>query len=285
MPRRIVDHGPGAGAGRARPRRPRRAALLAGAGIALLLVAGLLGTVGRQVYHQLRSRGTATSHALSAAQLAALEAISPQPYDPPEMRRAPAATPDPTPSPMPDSAILPVPYTVQAPFNNWKVHEQSCEEAALLMYHDFLEGDRRPDIPPQEADGGLRAMKAWQVSNWGAERDLTLDRIGQLAQQYYGYDYQVSDATQANIEAALAAGHPVVVPVMTHSLLNPNYGPNTVYHVVLIKGFEPGGVVTNDAGVMQGKNWFYSWSVLFSAIDAQTPRMGQGRMMLVVYKR
>jgi len=57
-----------------------------------------------------------------------------------------------SPSPPPAAgAILEVPYTVQAPFGNWKVHEESCEEVALLMYREFLLGDKRTDIPPAEA--------------------------------------------------------------------------------------------------------------------------------------
>ncbi|HEV3231598.1 MAG TPA: C39 family peptidase [Candidatus Dormibacteraeota bacterium] len=283
MSRVILDYGPpGAGIQRARRSRrvTRRPVMLASAGLIAAVLVGGGATFGRQIYHAIRARGTTSSHALNGQQLSALMAISPAPRDVPEPRRAAGAA---SPTPLPGTAILPVPYTVQAPFNNWKVHEESCEEAALLMYHDFLEGDARAQIPPADADQQLRALKAWQVTNWGAERDLDLEHIGQLAQQYYGYTYQVSPATQANIQAAVAAGHPVVVPVMTHSLMNSNYGPKTVYHVVLIKGYAPGGVVTNDAGIKEGKDWFYSWPVLFSAIDAQTPKMGQGRLMLVLY--
>ena len=197
-------------------------------------------------------------------------------------QRQPRALP--SPAPPPATAVLSVPYTVQAPGNNWKVFENACEEDAVLMYHDYLEGDHRAQIPPAEADPALRALEKWQVDNWGAERDLTLDKTGQLAQAYYGYHYQVVPATQAGIIAEVAAGHPVIVPVMTKSLQNNHYGAGNVYHEVLIKGYNPDGVVTNDAGVQEGKDWFYSWSVLFGAIDAQTPKMGQGRVALVLTK-
>jgi hypothetical protein len=42
--------------------------------------------------------------------------------------------------------------------------------------------------------------------------------------------------------------------------------------------------VTNDGGIWQGKNWFYSWDIVFQAIDAQTPKMNQGRLALVLTK-
>ncbi|MFN2462528.1 MAG: C39 family peptidase, partial [Candidatus Dormibacteria bacterium] len=177
---------------------------------------------------------------------------------------------------------LMVPYTPQAPYNNWSGPRQNaCEEAALLMVHDYLRGDTRSDIPADEADAALGAMQQWQVDNWAGETDLTMVRTGQLARAYYGHSYQVQPATTDAIMAAIRAGSPVSVPVMTHSLNNPNYGPQDVYHVLLIIGYDQNGVITNDSGVMQGQGWVYSWATLFQAIDAQTLQQ-QGRVMLTV---
>ena len=117
-----------------------------------------------------------------------------------------------------------------------------------------------------------------------SERDLTLDRTGQFAQAYYGYHYALVPATAESITAQVAAGHPVIVPVMTKALQNNHYGRGDVYHEVLIKGYTPDGVVTNDAGVQEGKDWFYAWNVIFGAIDAQAQKMGQGRVALVLTK-
>lgn len=245
-------------------------------GLAMVLGGGYYG--GRAALHVLRNRPAAASHALDRTQLSALTPVRPSISDTKDLSTALAAVTAPV------SALLTVPYTVQAPFGNWTFHQESCEEAAVLMYHDFLDSDSRPAIPPAEADKALRALKAWQVTNWGAEKDLTIDRTGQLAQAFYGYHYQVLPATRESIQEAIAAGHPVVVPVMTHSLQNPHYGPKTVYHEVLIKGYTEAGVVSNDAGVQEGKDWFYAWSVLFGAIDAQSAQMGQGRVMLILTK-
>lgn len=274
-----------------RPAAGRRATTI----IALLLAVAVIGYGGYRgglaAWHRLHNQESASSHKVSQGQLGQLKQVSPTYTDSAgfehQRDNAPAAAlvaPSPSPPPVAatEGAILPVPYTVQAPFGNWKVHEESCEEAALLMYRDFLLGDRRGDIPPAEADAALRAQKAWEVQNWGAEVDLTLERTGQLAQAYWGYHYRVLPATIDSIKQEISAGHPVIVPVMTHSLQNPHYGPKTVYHEVLVKGYNAGGVVANDAGVQEGKNWYYSWSVLFGAIDAQTPKMNQGRLALVL---
>jgi len=187
-----------------------------------------------------------------------------------------------------DSAILPVPYTLQGPLNNLNIHEESCEEAAALMYHYFLEGQLTFSgstvITPQLANDEMLKMKAWQVKNYGKEPDLSIEKLGLFAQRYYGYKYQTfKNITREDIKHEISAGHPVMVPVMTHALKNPNYGPVSVYHILVIKGYNAQNVIANDAGI-RGESIQYSWDILFSAIDAQTPKMGQRREMVVITK-
>lgn len=167
-----------------------------------------------------------------------------------------------------ESLVLTVPYTVQAPYGNWTVHEESCEEAAVLMVQKYLEG-QRTDIDPAEASQTLRAMKAWQTQRDGREKDLTIAEVGELAKGYYQRNFQLSEVSKESIKKALTAGHPVIVPVMTHALGNPHYGRENTYHVLVIKGYRPAGVIANDPGVKAGKDWFYSWEILFRAIEFQ----------------
>ncbi|MEI6266782.1 MAG: C39 family peptidase [bacterium] len=188
---------------------------------------------------------------------------------------------------LPASADITVPYAAQAPFSNWAVHEESCEEAALLMYHEFLVGTTYPanKIPDAMDDTTLRDMKSWQIKNYGSEADLSMDTLGKFAANYYGLKPVVKkDIGEADIKRALATGSPVLVPVMTHSLQNSMYGPYTVYHILLIKGYDAAGVITNDAGVGNGVNKHYSWDILWQAIDAQTAKMNQSRTMLILSK-
>lgn len=265
-------------------RRPWAGKRIVLAALAAFLVAALgYGGYRGALYlqHRASRQETAASHSLNQAQLSRLQEVPPSVSDRALIRDNLAAA-QASPSPVPVGAILQVPYTVQAPFANWKFHQESCEEAAVLMYHDFISADQRSNIPPAEADKDLHALKTWQVQNWGSEVDLSIDRTGQLAQAYYNYHYQLIHVTEDTIKQAIADGHPVVVPVMTHALQNPHYGPQTVYHELLIKGYTDKGVVTNDAGVQEGRDWFYSWSVLLGAIDAQTPKMHQGRVGLIL---
>jgi len=186
-------------------------------------------------------------------------------------------------TPPPQNFLLKVPFICQAPFANWSIHEDSCEEAAILMVHAYLE---RESLTPEYADQEMLNMRKWQRDHYGSEKDMTCQEAVQFTKDYYGYKNSQSfkNITKLDIQRQIMHGNPVIVPVMTHSLLNPHYGPRNVYHFVLIKGYTPEGVITNDAGVKEGEGYFYPWEVIFSAIDAQTPKMGQGRVMLVVKK-
>ncbi|MDD3480882.1 MAG: C39 family peptidase [Patescibacteria group bacterium] len=180
------------------------------------------------------------------------------------------------------SALLSVPYTVQAPEQSWNIHEESCEEAVVLMSHYFLVGSKLSVIPADTASSAMLKMKAWQVKNYGSEPDLTIERIGKFGKSYYGHNYRYTENVRVeDIKREVSLGNPVIVPVMTHSLGNPNYGRENTYHALLIKGYDKDGVITNDPGVSKGKDYRYTWKTLFSAIDAQEKYLKQARVMLV----
>jgi len=125
------------------------------------------------------------------------------------------------------SLVLDVPYTVQAPYANWDIHEESCEEAAVLMVHDYLEGIKYSGtlIDKATANSAMIIMKNWQVANYGKEPDLTVSAIGQFAKDYYGYSYVYKESiTSGDIKIAITEGYPFIFPVITHALQNPTYG-------------------------------------------------------------
>jgi hypothetical protein len=190
--------------------------------------------------------------------------------------------------PLPSSVLIKVPYTSQAPHNDWPSHEDYCEAAALVMYAGYLHGDKRETIPPEEADRSMTQVIVWEREQYHSSHpDLTLDQMGETAAHFWQFAPVVMPADLDSVKRQLAAGHPVVIPVMTHGApggqaLSPHYGRANVYHVMLITGYDGSQVYTNDAGFMQGENQAYQWSVLESAMDAQQPKLHQGRVMLVL---
>ena len=195
------------------------------------------------------------------------------------------STPPPTPSPLPESAFINVPYTVQAPKGWDAAHEEYCEAAAVLMYGLYIRGDHRSVIPPDEADRLMGSIVAWERQTYPKLLDIPLDDMATVGAHFYPMVATVQPATLEDVKTAIASGRPVIIPVMTHGApggkkIAPNYGSLSVYHVIVITGYRGNTVYTNDAGFTQGQNWPYDWSILESAMDAQTAHMNQGRTML-----
>ena len=219
-----------------------------------------------------------------------IEPASPSPATSPSPVAAvsPTLTPTPGAGRIPVSAFMKIPYTPQAPKNNWDTaHEEYCEAAAALMVGSFFRGDRRSVIPPDEADQRMAQIVDYERKTWPGSLDLTLDRVGQTANFFYGLKPVVEPATLDGVKREIAAGHPVILPLMTHGgpggqKISPHYGSVSVYHVLLVTGYDPQKIYTNDAGFVEGQNWSYTWDVLQAAIDAQTSKTGQGRVMLAL---
>ncbi|MDQ6917827.1 MAG: C39 family peptidase, partial [Candidatus Dormibacteraeota bacterium] len=181
--------------------------------------------------------GLALRHALVGAastpdlsKLPPVTEVSPSPAPSPTAALTP--TPSPSPTPLPAALRLGVPFTTQAPNGDWTRHQESCEEATLLMVDAYWKGNRASTLDTNAAEKGITDMVAWQVRNWGSEDDLTNKRLGELAAQYLGYQYDVQPMSEVAMKASIANGIPVVLGVTTHGLGNPRYPNFQSHHLV-----------------------------------------------------
>ncbi|HEY4026068.1 MAG TPA: C39 family peptidase [Candidatus Dormibacteraeota bacterium] len=247
--------------------------------IALVAVV-VLGGAGAAGYRYWRHTLAAAPHPAPSTAVVLTGPTAPAPA-------APTSTPAPT--PLPASVFVKVPYTSQFPFNQFtdREHAEYCEAAAILMLSDYFKGDTRPRIPPAEADAEMGRIVSVERRTFPGVLDLPLTSVGAVGTQLFGLKPTVTPVDLDQIKRSLAGGRPVIIPVMTHSAggagIAPFYGANNVYHVIVITGYDSTKdlLYTNDAGFVQGQNYAYSWSTLSSAIDAQTQRIPQGRVMLV----
>jgi hypothetical protein len=196
---------------------------------------------------------------------------------------APSATADPTatPTPLPASALIAsVPYTVQAPNNDWDAaHEEYCEAAAVTMVGLYYQGTAFPGnvIPAATANADMAAVVAWERQSWPDQLNLSLQQIAQDGAHFYGLTASVVPLDWNVIQRDLAGGQPVIIPVMTHggpgnTMINSNYGADNVYHVIVLVGYNAaqGLVYTNDAGISQGHDLAYPWTTLQTAVQSMT---------------
>lgn len=192
---------------------------------------------------------------------------------------AAVATPTPTPTPLPASALIQVPFTIQAPYQNWDAaHQEYCEAAAVYMVGEYYAGHQYPKeyIPPATADAAMASIVAWERQTFPGVVNLPLSDMIQDGQQFYGMTGSVQPLDLSVIQRDLAQGMPVIIPVMTHggpggSMIYPTYGTDNVYHVIVLVGYDQakGIVYTNDAGLREGQNLAYPWATLQTAVASQ----------------
>ncbi|MBU0648102.1 C39 family peptidase [Patescibacteria group bacterium] len=166
---------------------------------------------------------------------------------------------------IPETKVLDVPFVMQAPFANWSEHNESCEEAGILLAHYYYMGVY---LSKQQADLELKDMVRWQIVNYGAEYDIYAQEMGDLAKDYYGYDtFRVIDGTTENIEKEITNGNPVIVPTTAAYLKEEKSDyPEMGYHVVVIVGYDQYGFITHDPGTYSGEDFRYSNRVMQNAM-------------------
>jgi len=195
----------------------------------------------------------------------------------------------PTPTPLPSQVLLQVPFTTQAPLNNWAQHQESCEAATLTMLVSYWQHSSAVVIDPHAADASIN-----QIDKWKSQPDLNVTMMGELAEQHFGFAYRIVPNDPKVIAEQLSAGRPLIAEVRTHALGNPRYpGYSTHYeqngysvpHFILIIGYDSTGVWLNDPGISWGRGYHISYAQLAHAIDSldqHHPALNQGQVLLLL---
>lgn len=173
---------------------------------------------------------------------------------------------------LPKSFILEVPFVMQAPFANWSEHNESCEEAGILLAHYYYTSNI---LTKELADHEIKDMVKFQKENYGGEYDIYADEMADLASEYYGiYRPRVFVATQELMKKELVAGNPIIVPT-TAAYLKKEKGdyPEMGYHVVVVVGYNDYGFITHDVGTYSGEDFTYSYSTLLSSMEDYEKRV------------
>mgnify|MGYP001566021627 CR=1 FL=1 len=170
----------------------------------------------------------------------------------------------------PKKAYLKVPFITQAPLEteaNWKLHEESCEEAALLQAYLYETGQT---ITKQQANEKILDMIDWQKKNLGSHHDIYAKEMKKFIMGYYNLkDSEIKiifDASIEDIKKQISSGHPVIVPIMGDILKNPYY-PYPGYHMLAAIGYTEDRIITNDNGTRRGADFTYDMKIFKTAMD------------------
>lgn len=166
-----------------------------------------------------------------------------------------------------ESVDLSVPFIVQAPFAEWdELHKEACEEAVLIIANAWLNNQ---ELTKEQVEEQILASVKWQQDNWGGHYDLNVSETVKLANQYFGIEkiYITNVDSIDNIKYELSKGNIVIVPTAGQLLENPYYQqPGPPYHMLVAKGYNKKGIITNDPGTRLGADFIYSDDIFFKAI-------------------
>ncbi|MEA3273613.1 MAG: C39 family peptidase [Patescibacteria group bacterium] len=193
--------------------------------------------------------------------------------------------------PLPLKINNPVPFIPQAPFANWDhLHGEACEEAAIIIAHYYLLGEKK--LSKQEGEAEILKMVAYQQKNYGAHTDLDAQKIITLAQEFYGDKYQlVQNYLLEDLKKYLAQGSIIIVPVAGRVLANPYFKqPGPLYHALVITGYDEKKqrFITNDPGTKRGEGFQYSYKNLLESIHdfpGKKERILEGEKVIILVQK
>ena len=167
---------------------------------------------------------------------------------------------------LPPKLILQVPFSTQAPSDNWNRNED-CEETSITMANAFLTGTTEDKLPAGAAQNAINNLKAWENAHLGYNANTGVDATTQMAEGAFGLSVdQIQNFTEADLKTVLATNHPILLAINAKLLPGTHYvkgGP--LYHMIVIRGFKGDTFIVNDPGTTQGDCNEYSFTVLQKA--------------------
>ncbi|MDX9913540.1 MAG: C39 family peptidase [Candidatus Moranbacteria bacterium] len=187
---------------------------------------------------------------------------------------------------LPEEVNLNIPFTSQAPAQNWSLpYQQFCEEASVLMVNSYI--NNQPILNSNDADKKLLAIMDFEIKKFGFYEDTNVSETATIFKEHFGITKVevVLNPTIENIKSALAEGRAIVVPLAGRELGNPYYQqPGPLYHMLVIKGYKKNGdFITNDPGTKKGADFIYKADVIMKAIhDWNGGNVNAGEKIILV---
>lgn len=168
----------------------------------------------------------------------------------------------------PKSVFLSVPFTPQAPTANWdQLHNEACEEAAALMANAYFKGIPDETLKPVYVEHELDRLTQWLKTNYGYYLDTTSAETAKMMEEVYGLKTKLMENFAANdLKKTLEQNRLVLISEFGRLLGNRYYKrPGPVHHILILKGYNEKGFITNDPGTKKGLNYFYTFDTLYNA--------------------
>ncbi len=179
------------------------------------------------------------------------------------------STPDKQPGlTIPESKLLKVPFTAQAPTANWdELHNEACEEASAIMTAEYFRGNTNAKLQPEFVEAEISKITEWFKNEYGYYLDTTSKETAAMIEHVYGLQTQlIENFTENDIKQAIAENKVVIISFNGRLLNNPNFKhPGPIHHMLVVKGYTANDYITNDPGTRNGMNYAYTWDIIHDA--------------------
>jgi hypothetical protein len=108
-----------------------------------------------------------------------------------------------------------------------------------------------------------------EIMMFGSFEDTTAEQTAKFTKTYYGYERVevLENPSVEELKSHLSDGRPIIVPAAGRILANPFFsGIGPIYHMLVLKGYNDDGFITNDPGTRRGADWVYDYEHLMSSI-------------------
>lgn len=190
---------------------------------------------------------------------------------------------------LPISFNLEIPFTSQAPHGNWNLpYQEACEEASMIMAAHYLLD--LGEFTAESSNREILDLIEFETQN-GYKIDLTASETVEVVNAYYEGDLTAKtmhDPAVDDIKKEIVAGNVVIMPFAGRELDSPFYTPpGPPYHMMVIRGFNEDGFITNDPGTRtKGENFLFSYDNIMSAFhDWNGGDVANGKKELVVVQK
>lgn len=163
---------------------------------------------------------------------------------------------------------IPVPFTSQAPFSDWREPwHNACEETSIVMVDAFYANTTV--FTKVQAKKEILALFKTKNRYIGHSFDESTKTMQRLINEFLPWEATiVSNPSLEAIKAELDAQRPVIIPVLADLLNNPHFLGTFPYHVLVISGYDDTTeeFITQEPGTRHGENYRYSYTTLLTAM-------------------
>jgi len=177
------------------------------------------------------------------------------------------------------ATILNVPFTTQAPQNQWRLQpfKDACEEASIIMVNAYYQ---KKKLTKTSVRAEILNLVAYEMKSFGFHKDTNAGMTVKLANERSLFSARlVENAYIDDIRAEIDAGHPVIFHAFSPSLRNPHFkAPMNPYHVFVIIGYDDDSreFIVHDPGTTFGNKYRYSMDSLMEANHDWVPGTNSG---------